>query len=439
MKSLPAAVFAVAALASYIQAAGDPKRRVEDDLKTDLPFLQQFYTDLHQNPELSFLEEKTAAKVARELKSAGFEVAEKVGLHGVVGVLRNGDGPVVLLRTDMDALPVKEQTGLPYASTRKQVNTTGEEVPVMHACGHDLHMTAMIGAARLLARHKDLYRGTIVIIGQSAEERGAGARAMLKAGLFERFPKPNYCIALHVHSNLQVGKVAYVPGYMMANVDMVDLTIRGIGGHGAYPHLAKDPVVLASETVLALQTLISREKKASDPGVLTVGSIHGGTKHNIISDEVKLQLTLRSYSDSVRTNMIEGIKRVTRGLAIAAGLPEDRMPVVTVLDDEFTPATYNDPPLTERWVSVLEDWLGKDALVRDEPQMGGEDFSEYGRTPDKIPICMLWLGSVPAEKMKSGKVPSIHSPFYYPDPEPTIRTGVTALSAAVLDLLKKGP
>jgi amidohydrolase len=439
MKPLPAAVFAVAALASYIRAAEDPKRRVEDDLKTDLPFLQQFYTDLHQNPELSFLEEKTAAKVARELKSAGFEVAEKVGLHGVVGVLLNGDGPVVLLRTDMDALPVREQTGLSYASTRKQVNTTGEEVPVMHACGHDLHMTAMIGAARFLARHKDLYRGTIVIIGQSAEERGAGARAMLKAGLFERFPKPNYCIALHVHSNLQVGKVAYVPGYMMANVDMVDLTIRGVGGHGAYPHLAKDPVVLASETVLALQTLISREKKASDPGVLTVGSIHGGTKHNIIPDEVKLQLTLRSYSDSVRTNMIEGIKRVTRGLAIAAGLPEDRMPVVTVLDDEFTPATYNDPPLTERWVGVLEDWLGKDALVRDEPQMGGEDFSEYGRTPDKIPICMLWLGSVPAEKMKNGKVPSIHSPFYYPDPEPTIRTGVTALSAAVLDLLKKGP
>jgi amidohydrolase len=439
MKPLPAAVFAVAALASYIRAAEDPKRRVEDDLKTDLPFLQQFYTDLHQNPELSFLEEKTAAKVARELKSAGFEVAEKVGLHGVVGVLLNGDGPVVLLRTDMDALPVREQTGLSYASTRKQVNTTGEEVPVMHACGHDLHMTAMIGAARFLARHKDLYRGTIVIIGQSAEERGAGARAMLKAGLFERFPKPNYCIALHVHSNLQVGKVAYVPGYMMANVDMVDLTIRGVGGHGAYPHLAKDPVVLASETVLALQTLNSREKKASDPGVLTVGSIHGGTKHNIIPDEVKLQLTLRSYSDSVRTNMIEGIKRVTRGLAIAAGLPEDRMPVVTVLDDEFTPATYNDPPLTERWVGVLEDWLGKDALVRDEPQMGGEDFSEYGRTPDKIPICMLWLGSVPAEKMKNGKVPSIHSPFYYPDPEPTIRTGVTALSAAVLDLLKKGP
>jgi amidohydrolase len=438
MRHIPAALlfFASSLYASF--AADDPKKRLETHLAADLPKLQELYTHLHRNPELSFLEEQTAQTVARELKSAGFEVTEKVGFHGVVGVLKNGNGPVVLLRTDLDALPVKEQTGLPYASTKKQVNTSGEEVPVMHACGHDLHMSALIGAARFLARHKDLFSGTVVVIGQSAEERGSGARAMLKAGLFQRFPKPDYCLALHVHSNLEVGKVGYVPGYMMANVDMVDVTIRGVGGHGAYPHLAKDPVVLASETIVALQTLISREKKAGDPGVLTVGSIHGGTKHNIIPDEVKLQLTLRSYSDAVRSNMIAGIKRITRGLAIAAGLPEDRMPIVTVLDDEFTPATYNDPRLTERWVGVLEGWLSQNALVRDEPQMGGEDFSEYGRTADKIPICMLWLGSVPPQRMKEGKVPSIHSPFYHPDPEGSLRTGVTALSAAVLDLLKKG-
>lgn len=438
----PAAVFLIACC-SWLPIAGQSpdhgaKSRLEANLRSDLPYLKDLYVGFHRNPELSFLEEETAKTVARELKSAGFEVAEKVGFHGVVGVLRNGEGPVLLLRTDLDALPVKEQTGLPYASTRKQVNTSGEEVPVMHACGHDLHMSAVIGTARFLARNKDLFSGTVVVIGQSAEERGSGARAMLKAGLFERFPKPNYCLALHVHSGLEVGKVGYVPGYMMANVDMVDITIRGVGGHGAYPHLAKDPVVLASETVLALQTLISREKKAGDPGVLTVGSIHGGTKHNIIPDEVKLQLTLRSYSDSVRSNMIAGIKRITRGLAIAAGLPEDRMPVVAVLEDEFTPATYNDPNLTKRWMTALESWLGKNALEQDEPQMGGEDFSEYGRTSDKIPICLLWLGSVPAEKIKQGKAPSIHSPFYHPEPEGTIRTGVTALSAAALELLKKG-
>jgi amidohydrolase len=443
MRTAPAAFFLLLfGFCFWVTAqAGDSelKAKLDTHLTADFPHLNELYTQLHRNPELSFLEEKTAATVARELTSAGFEVSEKVGLHGVVGVFRNGEGPVLLIRTDMDALPIKEQTGLPYASTKSQVNTTGEEVPVMHACGHDLHMSAVIGAARFLTRNKDLFRGTLVIIGQSAEERGAGARAMLKAGLFERFPKPNFCLALHVHSSLEVGKVAYVPGYMMANVDMVDITIRGVGGHGAYPHLAKDPVVLAAETIMAFQTLISREKKAGDPGVLTVGSIHGGTKHNIIPDEVKLQLTLRSYSDAVRTNMISGIKRTARGLALAAGLPEDRMPVVNVLEDEFTPATYNDPALTERWVGALEGWLGKSALVRDEPQMGGEDFSEYGRTVDKIPICMLWLGSVPPKNMKEGKIPSIHSPFYHPEPDGSIRTGVTALSAAALELLKRRP
>ena len=431
-------LFALCIFCASHAAQQERKARVDEHLREDLPHLTALYLKLHQNPELSFLEEKTAATVAQELRTAGYEVTENVGLHNVVGVLRNGDGPVVLIRTDIDALPVKEQTGLSYASTKKQVNTNGEELPVMHACGHDLHMTAAIGAARFLARHKNLFKGTVVLIGQCAEERGSGARAMLKAGVFERFPKPNYCLALHVDSDAEAGKVSYVPGFLMANVDMVDVTIRGVGGHGAYPHLTRDPVVLASEAVLAFQTLISREKKASDPGVLTVGSIHGGTKHNIISDEVRLQLTLRSYSEAVRTNMIEGIKRITRGLAIAAGLPEDRMPIVNVLEDEFTPATYNNPALTERWADLLRDWLGKEAVLRDEPQMGGEDFSEYGRTADKIPISMLWVGSVPAEKMRQGKMPPIHSPFYYPDPEITIRTGVTALCAATLDLLNEG-
>ena len=434
MKYLPAAIFVFSLLTG---SAEELTEKVRQAVEGDLTHLTSLYTYLHENPELSHLEEKTAGRVAAELRKAGYEVTEKVGGHGVVGVLKNGTGSVVLLRTDLDALPVKEQTSLSYASRKTQKDITGEVVPVMHACGHDMHMTAVLGAARLLANHKELYSGTIVVIGQPAEERGAGARAMLKDGLFTRFPRPDYCLALHVDSDLEAGKISYVPGFMLANVDMVDVTIRGVGGHGAYPHTAKDPIVLAAQTVLALQTLISREKPAGDPGVLTVGAIHGGTKHNIIPDEVKLQLTLRSYSDSVRTNMIAGIKRITRGLAIAAGLPEDRMPQVHVREEEYTPAMYNNPELTERWVSTLGDWLGTDALVRDQPQMGGEDFGMYGRTEHKIPICMLWLGSVPAEKMRTGKISPIHSPFYYPEPELTMKTGVTALVAGVLDLLKK--
>jgi amidohydrolase len=435
MKSIITAF--LVSIASFRAEGADLHKAVRAAVLEDYSHLEALYKHLHANPELSLLEEKTALRIASELRAAGYGVTEKVGGHGVVGVLRNGPGPTVLLRTDLDGLPVKEQTGLSFASKQTQVNTTGEELPVMHACGHDMHMTAVVGAARFLAKNTNLYMGTVVIIGQPAEERGAGARAMLKDGLFERFPKPDYCLALHVDSDEVAGKVSYVRGYMLANVDTVDITIRGVGGHGAYPHAAKDPIILAAQTVLALQTLISREKEATDAGVLTVGSIHGGTKHNIIPDEVKLQVTMRSYSDKVRTNLIAGVKRVTRGLALAAGMPEDRLPIVQLNEDEFTPATYNDPALTQRLVSVLENWLGKKALVEDRPQMGGEDFGMYGRTHDRIPLCMLWLGSVPESRMKTGKIPTIHSPFYFPDHEPTIKTGVTVLVAGVLDLLNK--
>jgi amidohydrolase len=432
----------IAGLLGFLLLSGNSfaaeKEIVRAALADDLPRLKDLYTHLHQNPELSLLEEKTSTRIASELRDAGFEVTEHVGGYGVVGVLRNGPGPVVLVRTDLDALPVKEQTGLKYGSLRKQINTSGEEVAVMHACGHDMHMTAFTGAARFLASHKELFTGTVVFIGQPAEERGMGARAMLKDGLYERFPKPQFCLALHVNANLPADKVAYVSGFAMANVDMVDVTIRGLGGHGAYPHLAKDPVVLAAETILALQTLISREKAPGDPGVLTVGSIHGGTKHNIIPDEVKLQLTLRSYSDAVRSNMLAGVERVTRNLALAAGMPEEKMPIVNVLEEEFTPALFNDPDLTKKWALALEGALGKDAVSREQAQMGGEDFSEYGRTRDKIPVCLLWLGAVPQSRINSGeKLPGLHSPFFYPDPEPAIKTGVTAIIAGVLDLLKK--
>jgi amidohydrolase len=435
MKNALAALLVFSWTATF---AGEPPTALRDFLATEYASLEALYKHLHAHPELSFQEEKTAARIAEELRAAGYAVTEKVGGHGVVGILTNGPGPTILLRADLDGLPVKEQTGLPYASRATGVEATGEQVHVMHACGHDAHMAVIIGTARFLARNTNLFNGTLVVIGQPAEERGGGARAMLKDGLFEKFPKPDYCLALHVDSSLSAGKVGYVPGYFMANVDSIDLTIRGVGGHGAYPHGTRDPIVLAAQTIMALQTLVSRENRPIDPAVLTVGSIHGGTKHNIIPDEVKMQLTLRSYSESVRTNMIAAIRRMTRGLAIAAGMPEDRMPIVNVDEKEYTPATFNDPALTARWVSALESWLGAEALEKMEPVMGGEDFGMYGRTAAKIPVCMLRLGSVPAKNFKSGEpLPTTHSPFYYPDPEPTLKTGVTALAAAVLELLKK--
>jgi len=425
------------------QDAGAPSASLREQVQSlvdrEYPGLFDLYRHLHTHPELSLHEEKTGQRVAEELKQAGLEVTARVGGYGVVGVLRNGNGPTVLVRTDLDALPVKEQTGLPYASQARAVDDQGNEVDVMHACGHDVHMTVFVGVARLLTALKDRWQGTLVMIGQPAEEKGAGARAMLKDGLFARFPKPDYCIALHDKADLETGVIGYVEGFALGNVDSMDITIRGVGGHGAWPHKTKDPIVLAAETVLALQTIVSREIPPGEPAVVTVGSIHGGTKHNIIPDEVKLQLTLRSYTDEVRAQTIAAIKRITRGLAEAAGLPEDRMPTITLREGEFTPATYNDPALTRRLAAAFKNWFG-DANVRPmKPVMGGEDFSEYGRTQDKIPLCLFWLGAVKpeavAESEKSGKsLPSLHSSHFAPAPEPTLKTGVTAMTAAVLEL-----
>jgi hippurate hydrolase len=408
----------------------------------EYPRLFELYKHLHTHPELSLHEEKTGQRIADELKEAGFEVSGPVGGHGVVGVLRNGRGPTVLVRTDLDALPVKEQTGLPYASNARTTDDNGTVVDVMHACGHDVHMTVFVGTARSLVALKDRWQGTLVMIGQPAEEKDSGARKMLADGLFTRFPKPDYCLALHVKADLSAGSVGYIEGYALGNVDSVDLTIRGVGGHGAWPHKTKDPIVLAAETVLALQTIVSREITPGEPAVVTVGSIHGGTKHNIIPDEVRLQLTLRSYTDEVRAQTIAAIKRMTRGLAEAAGVPEDRLPVVSVRENEFTPATYNDPVLTRRVAGVLRNCFGETNVLQVKPVMGGEDFSEYGRTPDKIPICIFWLGAVKPELVqeseKTGKpLPSLHSSQFAPLPEPTIKTGVIAMTAAVLDLTGK--
>ena len=413
---------------------------VQSRLQQDYPALLELYKHLHTHPELSFQEEKTSARVAEELRKAGYAVATGIGKHGVVALLRNGAGPAVLVRTDMDALAVKEQTGLPYASSIMAKDENGKDVPVMHAYGHDMNMTCVLGAAQVLAQLKDKWSGTLVVIGQPAEERGGGARAMLADGLFSRFPRPDFCLALHDDAELAAGTLGYRSGYALANVDSVDVTVHGIGGHGAYPHKTKDPIVLAAKIILALQTIVSREIEPGEPAVITVGSIHGGTKHNIIPDEVRLQLTVRSYTDEVRQKTLDAIKRVVRGEAIAAGIPEDRLPEVK-LQDDFTPATYNNPELTEKLVGVFKSWFGDAKVIKQKPTMGGEDFSEYGRTENKIPICMFEVGGVKPETLTEGErtgkpLPSLHSPLWAPVPEPTIKTGVAAMSAAVLELMK---
>lgn len=418
------------------------REAVAQKLAADYPALEAFYQDLHRHPELSLMEERTAQKVAAELRAAGCEVTEKFGGYGVVAVLKNGPGPTLLIRSDLDGLPVQEETGLPYASTVRTKDLTGREVPAMHACGHDIHMTCLVGTARVLATLKKQWSGTVVLIGQPAEEVGVGARAMLSEGLYRRYPKPDYALAIHDSANLPYGVVGTVEGYIMANVDSVDVTVRGLGGHGAAPQLTKDPIVLAARIVLTLQTIVSRELKPTDPAVVTVGSIHGGAKHNIIPDEVKLQVTLRSYSDEVRTHVVEAVKRICRGEAIAAGLPEDQMPIVTVRDAEFTPSTYNDPALTRRVHAAVAGWLGEGAVRSLGPDMVGEDFSQYGRTVEKVPICLFRIGAIDpakvAESERTGvSLPSLHSSKFAPVPEPTIKTGITAMTAVALDLLAK--
>ena len=418
------------------------RQLVAKKVAAEYPSLDAFYKDLHTHPELSLMEEKTSAKVAAELRAAGFDVTEKFGGYGVVAVMKNGPGATVLIRSDLDALPVQEETGLPYASTVHVKDLTGHDVPVMHACGHDIHMSCLVGTARTLAALRDRWSGTLVLIGQPAEERGIGARAMLTAGLYQKFPKPDFALALHDSATLPTGTIGTVEGYAMANVDTAEITVRGIGGHGAYPQATKDPIVLAARIVGALQTIVSRETRPVDPAVVTVGSINGGTKSNVIPDEVKLQLTLRSYSAGVRAHTIEAIKRICRGEAIAAGIPDNLMPIVTVVEDEFTPATYNDPALTRRVHGAFADWFGADAVKTIDAEMGGEDFSQFGLTAEKIPICLFRVGAVDPAKVEESQrtgvpLPSLHSSKFAPVPEPTIKTGITAMTAAALELLAK--
>ena len=403
--------------------------------------LNELYIDLHQNPELSFQEEETSQKLAQILKDMGFEVTPEVGGFGVVAVFENGPGKTLMIRADMDALPLEEKTGAKYASKKKSINQVGAEVFTMHACGHDIHMTSLIGTAQNLIKMREDWSGTLVLNLQPAEERGSGARAMIRDGIFERFPRPDFNLALHVSADLPAGKVAYVPGWAMANVDSMDIIVKGIGGHGAYPHKTIDPIVLSAQLINNIQTIRSREISPLDAAVVTVGSIHGGTKHNIIPSEVRLQLTLRSYTDEVRNNTISSIKRISRGLADSVGLPEELYPEIT-LKDEYTPALYNNPEFTETIRLIAEEALGKENVIKSTPVMGGEDFGMYGRVEPKIPSVLFWLGAVNKKvydrsKREDIELPSLHSPFFLPDYKPSIETGVKVTTAMALNILSK--
>jgi amidohydrolase len=436
----PCALMILALLAAPGRAGDEPdwatrKQQITQSIDKELSSLESLYKQLHASPELAFAEVQTSARLAKELKAIGFEVTTKVGGHGVVGVFKNGPGPTVMVRADMDALPITEKTGLPYASKVRTRDKEGNDVGVMHACGHDMHMTCWVGTARTLVSMKDRWQGTLVFIGQPAEEVGGGARRMIADGLFKRFPRPDYCLGLHCAPHLPHGVVGYSEGLLLANVDTVDITVTGKGGHGSAPHLTIDPIVVAARIVLDLQTLVSREINPQDAAVVTVGSIHGGTKHNIIPSEVKLQLTVRSFKDEVRDHLIKGIERVAKAAAAAARAPE---PVVRIELDDFTPALVNDTALAKKTAKMWHGVLGRDSVKEVPPIMGGEDFARYGK---EVPIFFYFLGTADPGQFAAWKkggpaLPGMHTDQYYPIIEPSIRTGVTAMTSAVLNLLK---
>lgn len=410
----------------------------EKDIKSYLPELSKSYLHLHQNPELSFMEVKTAKYLAGKIRSYGFDVTENIGGNGLVAILKNGKGNKVLIRTDMDALPILEKTGVSYVSTVTQVDIEGIERPVMHACGHDIHMSVWLGTAKYLAEHKKEWKGTIMMIAQPAEERGGGSIAMLKDGLYSKFFVPDYGLALHVNSALPVGKIGYKSGFSMANVDMAEITIIGQGGHGAYPQEAIDPIVMASQLVLDLQTIVSREIAPTDPAVVTVGLFQGGTKANIIPTKVKLALTIRTYEDRVRNTVLEAIQRKTNAVAASYHVKKENYPIFK-LKDTYTPALYNDPDLVDKVINNFKKSIGDDNIIELPPTMGGEDFSRYGKTKEDVPIFMFSLGIVNKEKYdtfkKEGKqLPSLHSDKLIPDYTPSIEMGIKAMVLAVKSL-----
>jgi amidohydrolase len=418
-------------------ASAEHASKVDDWAGRTLGAWLALYRRLHQNPELSREERQTSALVARELRKAGYQVSTGIGGYGVAAVMHNGRGPTLLLRGDMDALPVAEQTGLPYASRVLSKNDRGERVPVMHACGHDMHVTNLLASAAFLAHHRALWSGTLVVIAQPAEELGEGASDMLADGLFERVPRPDYALALHVDPDLPAGQVAAIPGWAAANVDSVDVTLFGRGGHGARPQDANDPVVTAAHFITALQTLVSRRNDPRQPAVVTVGSIHGGTKNNVIPDSVHLQLTVRSYADETRTLLLSGIEQLARDVCAAFQCPK---PADVRVKENHTPAVYNDPELSVRALRVFAAALGEHAIGSVPPTMGGEDFGRFGRALG-IPSLLFRLGATPDAVFRKSREPgappppSLHSGAFAPDAAGTLRTGVRATVNLALALL----
>lgn len=423
-------------------AAVPSRADVQAAVRQDMPDLLAIYREFHQNPELSMQETRSAARLADEARRLGFEVTTGVGGTGVVAVMRNGPGPTVMLRADMDALPMEEQTGLPFASRARGQTREGLDTFVAHSCGHDTHMTAWIGTARRLVALKDRWRGTLIMVGQPGEETSQGAKAMLEDGLFTRFPRPNFALAFHDSATLPAGTIGYTPGPTLANVDSVDVTVRGVGGHGAAPHTTRDPIVLAARIIMALQTLVSRELDPLDSAVVTVGSIQAGTKHNIIPDEARMLITVRSYTPEIRRRLLDGIARIARGEAIAAGVPDDRMPVVNVREAEATPATVNTDPLTEQVAGRFRAYFGEQRVRQVRPVMAGEDFGRFRLADPNLQSMIFWVGGVPQERYDAAvaandmsRLPSLHSPFWAPEPDAVISTATEAMVVAALGVL----
>jgi amidohydrolase len=407
------------------------------------------YKEIHAHPELSRHEDETAARLADALRQAGYKVTEHVGKYpdgsqadGVVAILENGAGPRLLIRTDLDALPVVEETGLSYASHVKSTNASGQEVGVMHACGHDVHITTMIGTARALAATRAKWHGTVMLIGQPAEETVEGAKAMLADGLYERFGRPDLAIALHDTNTHAAGTVGIVSGPTLAGVTSIDVTLRGQGGHGSAPQLGKDPVVMAGEFIVQLQTIVSRQEDPRDPAVVTIGAIHGGAKRNVIPNEVKMELTTRAFSDQAMNVIIEGVRRTAQGVALSAGVAQDRQPIVTILENESAPSTYNDPALAARVKAALVKALGAKDVFDDAPIMASEDFGLFGLEGHAIPAVIFWLGAMDPQQFAAAQaqgklLPGLHTSKFEPLPEPTLRTGVIAMSSVATALLQR--
>jgi len=416
-------------------AAPEPLRQaVEADYEKNLEAL---FKHFHQNPELSTKEFKTAERIAKELKPLGYDVTTGVGGTGVVALMENGDGPTVMMRADMDGLPIKERSGLPYASEATQVDIDGEEKPVMHACGHDVHITSLVGTARQMAVRKDEWSGTLMLIAQPAEERISGARAMMEDGLYDRFPKPDYALAFHVSAGVPSGAIEVPLGIRASSSDSVDIIVKGVGAHGASPHMGLDPVLIASQIVVSLQSIVSRTLAPLEPGVVTVGAIHGGTKHNIIGEEVHLQLTVRSDAQETRDKLLDGIDRVAEGVAISMGVPEDLRPEVIRSKTETTPPTINDEDTARIVRAAIVETFGEDRLWEEEREgMGAEDFAYFVQPDTGVKGVYFNVGGTPKGEVEDA--PSHHSPLFKIEPEPAVTTGVEASVVALTELLQSG-